>query len=218
MSEILQVKIAEALNPAMLDHLLDGANIDILSDGYHEAMAATAKGWITACVCVGRAQEIAEYGENAIGALAEKFDASPTHLKRFGRYYREIVRPRIAKDGANATFALEEQAWYRIAIEYAPEVEKTPSALIVEAEKAKAADPAYTPAQWKAKLSGDEGSTASTARSLMRAIGKLAKAEDSEADDIAASLDQAKLVNIEEAYSWLDRLLIVAREKLGVAA
>jgi hypothetical protein len=207
----LQVRIEQALNPAVLDRLLKDAPMELLISGYHEAMAAVAKGWITAAVCVGRAQEHDGYGDDVVGELAKAFEIGVRHLARLGQIYRDIIKPRIERDGDAAQFFLEEQGWYRVAIEASPKLDKPPVTLIEEAEEKKAADPKYSPTRWREDLGvdEDEGSTTSDAKSYFRQMKKLAKAGDSDADEVAVSLGKSRenLIVAEEALGFCKRVV-----------
>lgn len=211
--------IARMLNPAeMIARLSRVDSVSECAEISRQASGAAINALLTKCIAAGRAQEIAGIGdEKTTAELADEFGLSKRTIERFGRIYREIIKPRCERDGKQAQFLLEEQAFYLVATEAAPVVERPAFELIEEAEEKKAADAKFSAAKWKRELGltadEDEGSTRSDAKSFWRAIKRFAKKfegldvkEAAEAVDPLEVLDDTRdaLVQIREALNALE--------------
>jgi hypothetical protein len=207
--------VATSLDPSMLiEKLSRVGTVRECAAISREATGIALAALLAKCICAGRAQEIAGYGDKATSDLADAFRCSKKTIERWGQIYRDVVKPRVDGSGSAARFVLEEQAWYAVACIAAPIVERPAVELIVEAEKKWGADPKYTAAQFRRDLLGLPGDGSGQTK-LERALGALASLEDEEIDQYVEHVDpRAKLQRIEEAYTRAGRVLKGIRERI----
>lgn len=213
--------------------LLKTADVDACVDLHQKLNGAVIGGFLSQCGCAYRALEQARRGSSGAKEIGKRLRLSERSVQRRAQIWREIVEPILAERRAIAAregrepddqFLLEEQSYYVTAIEAAPVVERPAVELLNEAAQRKAEDPTFSARKWRNELraaAGDEGSTASDAKSFWRAVKRFATkyegldmSEAVAAVDPVAVLDDARdaLVQLREAVAALE-----ARTSRGAA-
>ncbi|MFP6663783.1 MAG: hypothetical protein VCC00_06260 [Deltaproteobacteria bacterium] len=143
--------MAVLLNPHALWRELDGARPEALERAFDEAHSFGSSGGVAMIVCVGLAQTRSEPG--GLKRPVVKFGIHRSTLARLARAWREIIHPRLLREGTKARFPLGGQEWYRVACEAAKSVGRSALELLEEAERSRAADAQYSVNRWKSDLS-----------------------------------------------------------------
>lgn len=219
--------LSRATTPAaMVATIAQVENFDTLTACFEDSSSDFVRALVKQAIIAGKAHSLAGYGDGIAKKLGEKFGISERHMDRLIRTYREIVLPRLERDGDNATFLLGERMFYDVACEAAPVLQIPAVELIEQAEEKKANDPKFTPSRWKRELglSGDEGSTTSDAPSIIKQLRKIAKAtEDRTAlEDVALHFDNEKpkkaraiLDDVRDASVAIGELLAMLEDRAG---
>lgn len=154
---------------AMVETLSKVGDFDTLVVCWDDTGNDVIRAIVKRAIIAGQAHSLAGHGDGISKKLADKFGVSERHMDRMIRTYREIIAPRIERDGANATFLLEERMFYDVACEAAPVLKLPAVELLEQAEEKRAQDPKFTPSKWKRELglSRDEGSTTSEGGKLI---------------------------------------------------
>jgi hypothetical protein len=181
------------LSPLEIDRMLEGKPPEACRETFEHLRSTAVSVFIDMTICVGRALEVAGYGDKAAEGLAKLFGISRSYVFLHGKVYSEIIRPRLEEHGANAAFHLDEKLFYRLAVEAAPKiVGSSPLELLAHAETEREAKGGYSVGEFRDWLKGrggeasdDEGSTTSEIKALDRALKKLADFADQTAREWA---------------------------------
>lgn len=217
---LVAAQAERAIDPVAVDRQLATASVDECRVVFDSLRVCAANYLVGTAICVGRAIDAAGYGDKAGDELARAWDTSRSTIYRLAKIYREIVRPRLDAQGANACFVLDESTFYIVAVEQAPKVERPAIELLEHAEEQRTANKSYSIRDFRddiaAEIGGDQGSTSSDAPKVDRLIGRIAKVEDSEIDDWVAwarSTDPRKrLRRVEDALTAVDRAVQLLRQ------
>jgi len=218
---LLAAEHERAIDPVAVDRQLAEASVDECRRVYDSLRICAANYLIGTAICVGRAIDAAGYGDRAGDELARAWDVSRATIYRLAKIYRDIVRPRLDAQGANAAFVLDESTFYVVAVEQAPKVERPAIELLEYAEEQRTANKSYSIRDFKddiaAEIGGDQGSTSSEAPKIDRLLGRIAKVEDSDIDDWVAwarSQDDVRkrIQRVEDALSAVDRAVQLMRQ------
>ena len=222
---LLAAEHERAIDPVAVDRQLAEASVDECRRVYDSLRICAANYLIGTAICVGRAIESSAYGDRAGDELARAWDVSRATIYRLAKIYREIVRPRLDAQGADATFVLDESTFYVVAVEQAPKVARQAIELLEYAEDQRTANKSYSIRDFKEDIAaeisgGNEGSTSSEAPKIDRLLGRMAKVEDSAIDDWAQwarSQDDVRkrIQRAEDALTAVDRAVQLMRQSLA---
>lgn len=218
---LLAAEHERAIDPVAVDRQLAEASVDECRRVFDSLRVCAANYLVGTAICVGRAIEAAGYGDRAGDELARAWDVSRSTIYRLAKVYREIVRPRLDAQGANAAFILDESTFYVVAVEQAPKLSRPAIELLEYAEDQRTANKSYSIRDFKddiaAEIGGDQGSTSSEAPKIDRLLGRIAKVEDSDIDDwVAWARSQndvrKRIQRVEDALSAVDRAVQLMRQ------
>lgn len=215
----LVATLTNALTPAEIVKTVDGIQeFDPLKVYFDRAGEVALSAILLRAITAGRAHALAGRGEGIMKKLAEALGISERQAERYVRIDREIVRPRLARDGANAQFYLEEKAWFDIACEAAPVVQIPAVELLEQAEEKKAADPRFSASKWRKELGlgdSDEGSTGAPDKAIMRWLKRAAKFETGDGIEFAKNADREMLNVARDALTFAREILDAMEERFA---
>jgi len=145
-------EIDRALDPWSIDRKLRRVSIDQIVSVFQEAESLGKRAWIAMAICCGVAQERAGRGDRILEKLARSFSYDRSRIVRLARAYREVIKPRLEAQGANAQFPLVERGWYETAAENAKRLGVAPLELLEDAETKAIDNPAFTQRRWRSEL------------------------------------------------------------------
>lgn len=202
--------LSRASTPAAMAATIAQVNdFDTLTACFEDSGNDLVRVLVKQSIIAGQAHALAGYGDGIAKKLGDKFGISERHMDRLIRTYREIVLPRLERDGDNATFLLGERMFYDVACEAAPVLQIPAVELIEQAEEKRAQDPKFSPSRWKRELglSGDEGSTGAPDKAIMRWLKKAAKFETGDGIEFAKNADREMLNVARDALTFAREIL-----------
>ena len=212
--------LSRATTPAaMVATIAQVENFDTLTACFEDSSSDFVRALVKQAIIAGKAHSLAGYGDGIAKKLGEKFGISERHMDRLIRTYREIVLPRLERDGDNATFLLGERMFYDVACEAAPVLQIPAVELIEQAEEKKANDPKFTPSRWKRELGlsgdSDEGSTGAPDKAIARWIKKAEKFDSSDAVEFAKRADADMLNATRDAMVLMREIVETMEERFA---
>jgi len=198
-------EIDRALDPWSIDRKLRGVSIDQIVSVFQEAESLGKRAWIAMAICCGVAQERAGRGDRILEKLAKSFSYDRSRIVRLARAYREVIKPRLEAQGANAQFPLVERGWYETAAENAKRLGIDPLVLLEDAETKAVDNPAFTQRRWRSELGLTQ-----TRGGIGAALKTISELDESSLDDFCQESENVELLKsverlIHEYMGWRNR-------------
>ncbi len=216
---VLEALSRAATPAAMVATIARVDDFDTLTACFEDSGNDFVRALVKQAIIAGKAHSLAGYGGGIAKKLGEKFGISERHMDRLIRTYREIVLPRLERDGENATFLLGERMFYDVACEAAPVLQIPAVELIEQAEEKKAENPKYTPSMFRKDLGisgdSDEGSTGAPDKALSRWIKKAEKFDSADAVEFAKRADRDMLNATRDALVLVRDILDTLESRFG---
>ena len=152
--------VTRQIHPHIVRNAVSGLSPEDIGYAFQSFKELGQASWLALSVCVGVSyeQDGGFKGEGSIQKTCEKLGISRQSGYRLLAIYEGIVKPRLEAEGAQATFPLEEQAYYVVACEAAKKYKRDPLELLHHAEERKAAFASYTSLKFKEDLNfGESG-------------------------------------------------------------
>ena len=193
-------EIDRALDPWAIDRKLREVSVDEIVSVFYEAESLGKRAWIAMAICCGVAQERAGRGDGMMAKLAKVFSYDKSRIVRLARAYRDVIKPRLQQQGANAQFPLVERGWYETAAENAKRLGIDPLELLEDAESKSIDNPHFTQRRWRSELGLTQ-----TKSGLVAAMKTLSEVQVSDIDRLAKSPDTSELVSrLRELFSIVE--------------
>ncbi len=161
-----------------------------------------SRGWLAMAALIGAHQESAPRGSGILDKAAETFGIHRSRANVLGQIYREIIRPRLQRDGGAAQWPLRETLWYETAIKIASGVGREPLEILEEAERTRAQNPRLTVKRWRASMGVGGGKSIRLLEEATRAIELGAAAK--RAIKLVAQLNpEGDFVEVDEEFAAL---------------
>lgn len=190
-------EIDRALDPWGIDRKLREVPVEEIINVFYEAESLGKRAWIAMAICCGVAQERSGRGDAVMDKLAKAFSYDKSRIVRLARAYREVIKPRLAQQGANAQFPLVERGWYETAAENAKRLGVEPLALLEDAESKAIDNPHFTQRRWRSELGLTQ-----TKSGLISALRTISEVEPDDIRKLATEKDLQELV--ERVHAILD--------------
>lgn len=122
---------------------------------FQQARSLNQNSWLAMAIVCGEA--VSRVGEDRLGfrRLARALECHKSEVVRLVRVYREIIKPRIERDGDGATFPVTQMVYYTLACEAAaqsPEKSATALELFERAEIARDGERRFTSREFRETL------------------------------------------------------------------
>lgn len=154
----------ELIRLAQTDETIDlsAALIDVQSFG--------PRGWMLMGAIIWHVQDGAPRGSGILDKAAETFGMHRGRAGIHAQIYREILRPRLLREGAQAEWPLVEKTWYEYAVRLASGLGKEPLELLEDAERQREVNPKLSAKKWRSSLGGAVGKPIGLLEEASRAI------------------------------------------------
>lgn len=129
-----------------------------------------ARGWLAMAAIIGAHQERAPRGSGILDKTADTFGLHRSRAALLGRIYREIIKPRLDRDGHRAEWPLRETQWYETAIKLASGLGKEPLEILEDAERSREREPKLTVRKWRTSMGVAAGKPIRLLEEATRAI------------------------------------------------
>lgn len=217
--------IDRSIEPEAIYKSLINESNDTIAGAFQEARSVGQRAWIAMCICVGIAQQRLGVEDQHLKDLSNLFQMHRSRINRFGRIYRDIIKPRI--DDGNFNFAIGEVSFYEIAVDASHRTGKPALELIEHAEDQKMSDSSYSTRKFRDELAGrisnrpqanDPQGAISQSENFARLIDELAGTPD---DVINTFIEQSVnprdwLATITAAKDNVDRARSGLMDKAGL--
>lgn len=180
-------RVERTFDPFTITTAMRDMSLDQLTENFQGFRRVGQSAWLGMAITVGLAEQALAglvAPTQVHRQLAMRFEYHWTRIRRMALIYRDIIAPRIASQGENASFPLPEITYYEVAVQASRSTDRPALALLEEAEDAKAAESSYSVARFREDVlppravAGDPDSLTSMVSRVAPLLAELAELRD----------------------------------------